>query len=102
MLRLISILVLQLKQAPEDAPWVHNPAQELRLTPQQLRKIRRHLFGDAAVGLGKAAAGLSDRLSDFELAQLLICSTGECATAHSDRRHARPRLAWTGHQWSTG
>lgn len=59
-------------QEPEDAPWVYNPVRECYLTPEQLHMIRSHLFGGAA----SAAAPLSSRLTDFDLAQLLMCCTG--------------------------
>jgi hypothetical protein len=45
------------------------PEPRLHLTPQRLQQIRQHLFGDAA-------AALSSRLSDCELVQLLVVSSG--------------------------
>lgn len=75
-----------LVQEPEDIPWVFNPVHRFRLTPQRLAVVREHLFG------GAAAAALSDRLSDFELVQLLVCCTGEllqsCCTATLPRLRA--------------
>lgn len=61
-------------QEPEDIPWVFNPMHRFRLTPQRLTAIHQHLFGGTA-------ADLSERLSDFELVQLLICCTGGAVAA---------------------
>jgi hypothetical protein len=58
-------------QIPREMGWIEYPDTKLRLTLQRLKKLRRHLFGDAA-------AALSDRLSDVELVQLLVVSAGCC------------------------
>lgn len=59
-------------QIPREMGWMEFPNPKLRLTLQRLNKLRRHLFGDAA-------AALSNRLSDVELAQLMVVSAGCCS-----------------------
>ena len=49
--------------------WFYQPEPRLHLTPQKIKQIRQHLFGDAG-------AGLSSRLSDCELVHLLVVSSG--------------------------
>jgi hypothetical protein len=49
--------------------WFYQPEPRLYLTPQKIEQIRQHLFGDAA-------AAMSGRLSDCELVQLLVVSSG--------------------------
>lgn len=49
--------------------WMSYPDPKLLLTPQKLKGIRQHLFSGAAAAVG-------GRLSDCELVQLLVVSSG--------------------------
>ena len=62
-------------QNPDDMEWMDYPESELHLTLEKLEEIRQHLFSGAA-------AATSGRLSDCELVQLLVVSTGEMAWHH--------------------
>jgi hypothetical protein len=87
-------------QIPREMGWIEYPDTKLRLTLQRLKKLRRHLFGNAA-------AALSDRLSDVELVQLLVVSAGsftDVTAPHRrgvdlqyiyDRCRAVSQSAWT-------
>ena len=55
---------------PREMGWICYPDPKLRLTLPRLKKLRRHLFGDAAAALG-------GRVSDVELVQLLVVSAGQ-------------------------
>ena len=56
-------------QSSDETKQYHSPIPELHLTLNQLKDIRRHLFGDDAAALG-------GQLSDVQLVQLLVVSAG--------------------------